>query len=948
MHQKPSHRLNSLLAAVALFAPYAAAQTPYLVKDFSTQYSQRFGLAPQRMVADGDTRVFFFGSDRANSLELWTTDGTAGGTTFVRDIRAGGVSIPDDGPRYQTVLINHILYFAANDGVAGEELWRSDGTVNGTYRVVDLFPGSRGGGPQWLCDVEGELFFGASRASAEYGLWRSNGTAAGTQLIKQHTDSVSYTVSCNGLLFYVAADTLTGEELWRSDGTTSGTFLLKDIWPTWRASEPYPIVPFGAVVLFGAKDPDLGRELWRSDGTTAGTYVVKNLAGSSDSFLDQLVVAGDRAFFVADDGTGQELWVTDGTETGTMNVFQSQPGSSHHHIRGLQAFGDLVLFLSDTELWRSDGTAGGTWKVSDASWNEGLQVNTGRRRITSEGLVYFVSTYGGIGLELWRTDGTTSGTFLLKDAWPGAEGSDPRFGAALNGKLLYQAGTPEDGAELWHSDGTPEGTAQLASLSEFNGDGAVKNMVDVGGTLYLTAWDDASSKTGVFRTQGTAATTELITTVTTGSFDAQISTLTPVNGNVFFYARDDAFQTGLYFTDGTPAGTSKLLTIAPTGGLPGVNDDLLYFGNNGLGLGYELWISDGTAAGTSLVRDIRPGSAGSVPQVFTPFADDMLFFADDGEHGMELWITDATEAGTVLVKDINAGAAGSLQVSPTITPNMVELDGALLLAAADSTFGNELWRTDGTEAGTWMVLDVRAGSGSSNPAMFTRVDDVVYFFCYTQGPGYDLWTTDGTTAGTVKVVTLGADLTGIRQFASPVGWQGILYFLLYNETIGTELWRSDGTDAGTYAVTQIWPEVYPRPFVASFSTAGPLLFPGYSPYAGVELFRSDGSALGTLPVEIMPGPRGSAATAPTASGGLVYFPANDCAIGQELWAVSAEELVFPTCLADLNGDGLVDFSDYLEFLNFYDSQDPRVDFNQDGLVDFSDYLEFLNLYDAGC
>ncbi|MCC6677580.1 MAG: hypothetical protein IT436_10595 [Phycisphaerales bacterium] len=54
------------------------------------------------------------------------------------------------------------------------------------------------------------------------------------------------------------------------------------------------------------------------------------------------------------------------------------------------------------------------------------------------------------------------------------------------------------------------------------------------------------------------------------------------------------------------------------------------------------------------------------------------------------------------------------------------------------------------------------------------------------------------------------------------------------------------------------------------------------------------------------------------------------------------------CPADLNCDGMVDFSDYLEFLNLYDAADPRADFNHDGLVDFSDYLEFLNLYDAGC
>ncbi|MCC6679133.1 MAG: hypothetical protein IT436_18565, partial [Phycisphaerales bacterium] len=57
--------------------------------------------------------------------------------------------------------------------------------------------------------------------------------------------------------------------------------------------------------------------------------------------------------------------------------------------------------------------------------------------------------------------------------------------------------------------------------------------------------------------------------------------------------------------------------------------------------------------------------------------------------------------------------------------------------------------------------------------------------------------------------------------------------------------------------------------------------------------------------------------------------------------------LFP-CAADLTGDGVIDFSDYLEFLNLYDAADPRVDFTGDGVVDFSDYLEFLNFYEAGC
>jgi len=54
------------------------------------------------------------------------------------------------------------------------------------------------------------------------------------------------------------------------------------------------------------------------------------------------------------------------------------------------------------------------------------------------------------------------------------------------------------------------------------------------------------------------------------------------------------------------------------------------------------------------------------------------------------------------------------------------------------------------------------------------------------------------------------------------------------------------------------------------------------------------------------------------------------------------------CLVDFNGDRIVDFADYLEFLNLFDAQDLRIDFATDGVIDFADFLQFLNLFDAGC
>ncbi|MDX2146374.1 MAG: hypothetical protein SFZ23_02540 [Planctomycetota bacterium] len=62
----------------------------------------------------------------------------------------------------------------------------------------------------------------------------------------------------------------------------------------------------------------------------------------------------------------------------------------------------------------------------------------------------------------------------------------------------------------------------------------------------------------------------------------------------------------------------------------------------------------------------------------------------------------------------------------------------------------------------------------------------------------------------------------------------------------------------------------------------------------------------------------------------------------------ALEVCQPNCAADFNGDGVVDFFDYLDFALAYSIDDPSADFNNDGVVDFFDYLDFALAYDVGC
>src|SRR5262249_27563073 len=130
-------------------------------------------------------------------------------------------------------------------------------------------------------------------------------------------------------------------------------------------------------------------------------------------------------------------------------------------------------------------------------------------------------------------------------------------------------------------------------------------------------------------------------------------------------------------------------TIYYGGDLTNVNGTLFFTASDG-SHGQELWKSDGTAAGTVLVKDINPGSNGSNPTSLTNVNGTLFFTANDGSHGQELWKSDGTAAGTVMVKDINPGSSAYGNSSPT---DLTNVNGTLFFSAYDAAHGGELWKS---------------------------------------------------------------------------------------------------------------------------------------------------------------------------------------------------------------------------------------------------------------
>ncbi|KAF4318436.1 hypothetical protein BBO99_00007100 [Phytophthora kernoviae] len=266
------------------------------------------------------------------------------------------------------------------------------------------------------------------------------------------------------------------------------------------------------------------------------------------------------------------------------------------------------------------------------------------------------------------------GTIELEGHKP--RGSNPSHFVELNQRLYFQASSTDFGAELWTTDGTRDGTYQVADV-EF------------------------------------------------GSWSSEPRFLTAFNSRIFFSAKTYAYGRELWFSDGDPrfdftedqhatVGTGLLLDICVGAKSsspqqfavlnPSIGSPLLLFQADDCVHGVELWATDGTYAGTSLVLDIRQGTIGSRPAYLTSFAGQVFFQADDGIHGAELWVTNGFSAGTTMLVDIAPGALGSKPSHLTVLNSMNAPSAVLVFAAqAESDLHVEFWQSDGTVAGTTKV-----------------------------------------------------------------------------------------------------------------------------------------------------------------------------------------------------------------------------------------------------
>ncbi|GAA4276581.1 ELWxxDGT repeat protein [Aquimarina mytili] len=369
---------------------------------------------------------------------------------------------------------------------------------------------------------------------------------------------------------------------------------------------------------------------------------------------------------------------------------------------------------------------------------------------------------------------------------------------------------------------------------------------------------------------------------------AYVEYITEFNGKLYFLADDRIHGEELWVSDGTTAGTHLLADIRPGSYSSNPKDFVelngkLYFSARGAHIGAELWETDGTPEGTQLVADINPQPGNGGVGNLTVFNNKLYFSANDGVNGVELWTSDGTAAGTTMVKDIYPGSSNSY-------PNDFKIyNNKLYFEANDGVYGDELWVSDGTEAGTQLVKDIYPGSRGSRVADIEVYNGKLYFQADNGIHGSELWVSDGTEAGTqlFKDIQVGAYGSNTRHLYV---FNGKLYFQASEPTNGNELWVSDGTVLGTtlfYDVKTGGSGSRPQ----NFSTYNnKMYFAADDGVHGNELWETDGTIAGTkLAVDINPGSDRSNPIDLVVFDNKLFFSAEDENAGLELFSTDGTE-----------------------------------------------------------
>jgi ELWxxDGT repeat protein len=456
-HRQAGRSLFGALTLAALLVIGSVGSAAASTRRVSDIYPGLAGSDPEGLVAL-DGWLYFAATDPQKGRELWKTRGTAASTKRVMDICPGSCS-SDPG---ELTRVGRFVYFSAHDPQKGRELWRTKGTPKYTKRVKDIRPGSEGSNPHNLTRIgsgtTAQLFFAADDGVHGNDLWRTwEKNRKRTELLELN-DRPGWLGGDSDPRWITDvwdADWLVADADLEAGALVYGGQIVG------RIQEPTWLTANGRNLYMSAPEPssfgdDATRELWTSYAPQASEHlrkVIDIVPGSGGSLPEELTSIERYLYFSAADGVvGREPWFTKGWPVNTARFGDINPGAASSDPAGFTRLGKKIMFaatdvIRGRELWRNQLGRQNAWRVADINPGSGGSDPTELTRVGKR--LFFAADNGTTGRELWRTAGSRSDTRQVRDIRSGGLGSDPHELTVVGNRLFFVADDGRKGNEVW-------------------------------------------------------------------------------------------------------------------------------------------------------------------------------------------------------------------------------------------------------------------------------------------------------------------------------------------------------------------------------------------------------------------------------------------------------------------------------------------------------------------
>ena len=731
------------------------------------------------------------------------------------------------------IVFNDVLYFSANDGNHGHELWSYDVASNSAVMLADIYEGIEGSAPDNFVVFDGKIYFSAESAG-------------------------------------------TGQELWLYDPNIQQVTLVKDIAESDADGRPRDFVAYNDVLYFIAYREDVGGEVFKLEaGSTEPSLLADIKAGQLSSGASGLTLYKEKLYLQANSGddSGNELFVIE-PETGEVSLAADiYAGSNASNPKEFYVFDGKLYFqakdMNGQELWRYDADKGTATLIADIS-PDGSSSPT--FLVGIEDTLYFTAYTTDLGRELWSYN-DSDGVQLVTDIYTGTSSSDPSELFVFNDAIYFSAMNAEFGEELWRYIPASSSTELVTDIAvEANDDGSPNTYLVVEGGFYFFANNGSLDQLWYFESETDQSTAILTGRVVT--YGSNPTDFIYFQGKVYFNANAPGFGQELHEYDPKTGEVTLLVDIREGSnssfiGDFAIYDEELYFSaTNGVD-GRELMKYSPISGQVSLVKDIH-NSGGSSPKRLIAYMGALYFTADTPEFGEELYQYKADTNELTRLTDINQGSNDS------DIYEIIGFNNHVYFSADDNDeFGAELWRYDPQSGVVDMPFDLN-GEDYGAPEFLTLFNDKLYFVAEDMELDRILYSYD--TGGNL-LQHLGDEEA---SFHALTAFNNKLVMGRTTDEFGAELWVFDPNDSSLELIADIregGEDSYPNHFAQVNDV---LYFQAEGEGIGEELWAYDGQNV-ILVADIKSGYDSGSPAEMIAAGNKLVLVAEDHNTDREVW-----------------------------------------------------------------